>query len=189
MDTNRAYEVLRFPISVCPTWPREVIVHGGTSGFARWMTTVGGSRVLVADDDRAVRESLDRVLRYEGYQVDLACDGAEALRQAMTGDPDAVILDVLMPTMDGLQACRSLRMAGNEVPILLLTARDGVRHRVDGLDAGADDFIGKPFALEELLARLRALLRRGARARTDTLTYADVTLDRRGRRASRAGRP
>src|SRR5918998_1708121 len=113
MDTNRAYEVLRFPISVCPTWPREVIVHGGTSGFARWMTTVGGSRVLVADDDRAVRESLDRVLRYEGYQVDLACDGAEALRQAMTGDPDAVILDVLMPAMDGLQACRSLRRAGN----------------------------------------------------------------------------
>ncbi len=150
---------------------------------------MGGSRVLVADDDRAVRESLDRVLRYEGYQVDLACGGAEAVRQAMTGAPDAVILDVLMPGMDGLQACRSLRLAGNEVPILLLTARDGVRHRVDGLDAGADDFVGKPFALEELLARLRALLRRGAKARPDTVAYADVTLDRRSRRVVRAGRP
>ena len=148
-----------------------------------------GSRVLVADDDQAVRESLDRVLRYAGYQVELACDGTEALRRALTGGPDAVILDVLMPGMDGLQACRSLRRAGNEVPILLLTARDGVRQRVDGLDAGADDFVGKPFALDELLARLRALLRRGARTRPDTVTYAGLTLDRRNRRAMRDGRP
>ena len=154
---------------------------------------VTGLRVLVADDDRAVRESLDRALRFEGYRVDLAANGAEALVQAVTHRPDAIILDVLMPHVDGLQACRSLRMVGNQAPILLLTARDGVRDRVDGLDAGADDFVGKPFALEELLARLRALLRRGAQgpveSRPGTARYADVVLNRETRQAFRAGRP
>jgi two-component system response regulator MprA len=149
-------------------------------------------RVLVADDDPAVRQSLDRVLRYEGYQVGLAANGAEALVLAMTDPPDAVILDVLMPAMDGLQACRSLRVAGNRVPILLLTARDDVGHRVDGLDAGADDFVGKPFALEELLARLRALLRRSTQkateARLTTISYADVTLNRGTHQVYRNGR-
>ena len=142
--------------------------------------------MLVADADRAVRESLDRVLRHAGYRVDLAGDGAGALRLAMTGCPDAVLLDV---RMDGLRTCRSLRRSGNEVPIVLLTACDGVRHRVDGLDAGADDLVGKPFAVEELLARLRAVLRRGARTRRDLLGYADVVLDRTGRRVTRAGHP
>jgi len=150
---------------------------------------VTGLRVLVADDDQAVRESLDRVLRYEGYRVDLAADGAQALLQAMAHMPDAMILDVLMPTVDGLQACRSLRLAGNRVPILMLTARDGVRDRVNGLDAGADDFVGKPFALEELLARLRALLRRSAPGSSASVGYADVILDRGSRQAFRAGRP
>ncbi len=148
-----------------------------------------GVRVLVADDNRAVREALGRALRHEGYQVDLARDGAEALARARTHTPDAVILDVLMPVVDGLQACRSLRTAGHTVPILLLTSRDGVRGRTDGLDAGADDYVVKPFAPAELLARLRALLRRGARPaarpRSRVIGYADVTLDRETREVFR----
>ena len=156
------------------------------------MSKVTGLRVLVADDDRAVRESLDRALRFEGYLVDLAGNGAEAVLQAVTHQPDAIILDVLMPHVDGLEACRSLRMVGSRAPILIVTARDGVRERVDGLDAGADDFVGKPFALEELLARLRALLRRsapGAESGLGTVTYADVVLNPATRQAFRAGRP
>jgi two-component system response regulator MprA len=168
-------------------------LHSDTRTVRRGDEQVTGFRVLVADDDQAVRESLDRLLRYEGYEVDLAGDGAEALVQAMTHVPDAVILDVLMPAVDGFQACRSLRVAGNKVPILMLTARDGVRDRVDGLDAGADDFVGKPFALEELLARLRALLRRSVPApagpRPGTAVYADVVLNRDTRQVFRAGRP
>ena len=148
-------------------------------------------RVLVADDDPAVRMSLDHVLRCEGYRVDLAANGAEAVTQAMIHSPDVVILDVLMPMVSGLQACRSLRMAGNTKPILMLTVRDDIEHRVEALDAGADDFVGKPFALEELLARLRALLRRSlwtSDAPLVVLRYADVTLDRSTRQVARNGR-
>ena len=117
-------------------------------------------RILVVDDERAVRESLRRALALEGYEVDLAADGEEALELGRRGEPDTLILDVLMPGLDGLEVSRRLRRAGNKVPILMLTARDAVANRVEGLDAGADDYVTKPFALEELLARVRALLRR-----------------------------
>jgi len=117
-------------------------------------------RILVVDDDEAVRDSLGRTLRFEGYQVDTACDGRGALDAVRADEPDAVILDVNMPVLDGLEACRQLRAGGCMLPVLMLTARDSVGDRVAGLDAGADDYVVKPFALQELLARLRALLRR-----------------------------
>jgi two-component system response regulator MprA len=136
------------------------------------------ARLLVVDDDRAVRESLRRALALEGYDVDLAEDGADALARVAAATPDAIVLDVLMPDVDGLAVCRRLRDAGNRVPVLMLTARESVGDRVAGLDSGADDYVVKPFALEELLARLRALLRRGdAAAPGDTLSFADLTLD------------
>ena len=114
--------------------------------------------ILVVDDDRAVRESLARSLQYSGYEVDSAADGVEALAHLSGTHPDAVIMDVMMPRLDGLEATRMLRSNGNDVPILVLTARDAVDDRVDGLDAGADDYMVKPFALDELLARLRLSL-------------------------------
>ena len=118
-------------------------------------------KILVVDDEPAVRDSLRRALQLEGYDVELAGDGAEALeRIAGENSADAVVLDVSMPRLDGLEACRRLRRDGNSLPVLMLTARDAVSDRVAGLDAGADDYVVKPFALEELLARLRALLRR-----------------------------
>ena len=117
-------------------------------------------RVLVVDDDRAVRESLRRSLEFNGYAVTLAGDGAEALASIAGSPPDALVIDVMMPRLDGIETTRALRTAGNDLPILVLTARDSVGDRVEGLDAGADDYLTKPFALEELLARLRALLRR-----------------------------
>ena len=135
-------------------------------------------RILVVDDEAAVRESLERSLRFEGYEVVVvAGDGAEALERVRQDRPDAVVLDVLMPRLDGLEACRRLRARGDDLPLLLLTARDGVADRVNGLDVGADDYLVKPFALEELLARLRALLRRaGAGAGADgTLAFADLS--------------
>src|SRR5512146_80621 len=121
-------------------------------------------KILVVDDERAVRESLRRALELEGYEIELAGDGSEALSTLGRDEPqpDAVILDVLMPGVDGLEVCRRLREAGNHVPVLMLTARDEIENRVAGLDAGADDYVTKPFALEELLARVRALLRRTA---------------------------
>jgi len=139
-------------------------------------------RILVVDDDRAVRESLRRSLEFNGYQVDLAGDGAQALERVVADRPDAMILDVMMPRLDGLEVARRLRSTGDDLPILVLTARDTVSDRVSGLDAGADDYLPKPFALEELLARLRALLRRASReAQTppdaEQLTFADLTLD------------
>ena len=137
-------------------------------------------RVLVVDDDRAVRESLRRSLTFNGYEVQLASDGAEALIAVGTHQPDLVVMDVMMPRLDGLEATRSLRAAGNDVPILVLTARDAVGDRVAGLDAGADDYLTKPFALEELLARLRALLRRSGPATEDgeeLLSFADLTME------------
>ncbi len=117
-------------------------------------------RILVVDDDHAVRESLRRSLTFNGYDVDLAGDGMQALHAVATKRPDAIVLDVMMPRMDGLQTCRRLRAAGDDLPVLMLTAREAVSDRVAGLEAGADDYLPKPFALEELLARLRALLRR-----------------------------
>jgi two-component system response regulator MprA len=135
-------------------------------------------QILVVDDEPAVRDSLDRALRLEGYTVDLAADGAEALDALGGESPDAVVLDLMMPRVDGLEVCRRMRAAGDRTPVLVLTARDGVSDRVKGLDAGADDYLVKPFALDELLARLRALLRRsGAGAPGQTLRYSDLTLD------------
>ena len=119
-------------------------------------------RILVVDDDRAVRESLRRSLQFNGYQVETAGDGMQALESVTAARPDAMVLDVMMPRLDGLEVCRRLRSTGDDLPILVLTARDAVSDRVSGLDAGADDYLPKPFALEELLARLRALLRRAA---------------------------
>jgi two-component system, OmpR family, response regulator MprA len=170
-------------------------------------------RILVVDDDHAVRESLRRSLTFNGYEVELACDGVAALEAIGRRRPDAVILDVLMPRLDGVETCRRLRSSGEDLPVLVLTARDAVADRVAGLDAGADDYLPKPFALEELLARLRALLRRrpalvsgatspepeagpvekrvGERA---VLAFADLVLDpltrdvRRGRRDLRLTR-
>jgi two-component system, OmpR family, response regulator MprA len=136
--------------------------------------------VLVVDDDRAVRESLRRSLEFNGYAVALAADGAEALASISGSAPDVVVMDVMMPRLDGLEATRALRKAGNDVPILVLTARDAVGDRVEGLDAGADDYLTKPFALQELLARLRALLRRVVPhedAPDEVLTFADLSLD------------
>jgi two-component system response regulator MprA len=135
-------------------------------------------RVLVVDDERAVRESLDRALRLEGYDVELAAGGREALDRVSESQPDAILLDVMMPHIDGLEVCRRLRAASNRVPVLMLTARDAVSERVAGLDAGADDYVVKPFALEELFARLRALLRRAVpESNGHALRFADLTLD------------
>ena len=147
-------------------------------------------RVLVVDDDPAVRESLRRSLAFNGYQVELAADGEQALRAVADSRPDAVVLDVMMPKLDGLATCRALRAAGDDVPVLMLTARDEVADRVAGLDAGADDYLPKPFALEELLARLRALLRRvGAGDDGPVLRLADLTLDPASRDVTRGERP
>jgi two-component system, OmpR family, response regulator MprA len=150
-------------------------------------------RILVVDDEPAVRTSLARALRLDGYDVAFAADGRAAL-DAVSGEaPDAVVLDVLMPELDGLEVCRRLRAAGDRTPVLMLTARDQVRDRVGGLDAGADDYLVKPFALEELSARLRALLRRsdggdGAGAARELLTYADLALDVAAHEARRGER-
>ena len=145
-------------------------------------------KILVVDDERAVRESLRRALELQGYEVELASDGAEALaRLAADGQPDAVVLDILMPGVDGLEVCRQIRRRGNSVPVLMLTARDAVGDRVEGLDAGADDYLVKPFALEELLARIRALLRRAVPAADGVLHFADLELDTGTREVRRGG--
>ena len=145
-------------------------------------------KIFVVDDEPAVRESLRRALELEAYEVELAADGEEAIRQLEGNDqPDAVILDILMPGVDGLEVCRRLRSAGNEVPVLMLTARAEVDNRVAGLDAGADDYLPKPFALAELLARLRALLRRTGGDSTDALRFADLELEPGTREVRRAG--
>jgi two-component system response regulator MprA len=146
-------------------------------------------RILIVDDERAVRESLERALTLEGYRVELAEDGADALAQLRVGAPDAIVLDILMPNVDGLEVCRRLRAAGDRTPILMLTAREGVSERVAGLDAGADDYLVKPFALDELLARLRALLRRTGRGDDGgVLRFADLTLDPRTHEVRRGDR-
>ncbi|MET7994928.1 MULTISPECIES: response regulator transcription factor [unclassified Amycolatopsis] len=150
-------------------------------------------RILVVDDDRAVRESLRRSLEFNGYTVELASDGAQALETIIANRPDAMVLDVMMPRLDGLEVARRLRSTGDDLPILVLTARDTVSDRVSGLDAGADDYLPKPFALEELLARLRALLRRAVPdpqqgETSEVLSFADLTLDPGTREVRRGGR-
>src|ERR1700752_1425010 len=145
--------------------------------------------VLVADDDRAVREALERALQLHGYEVALPSDGDTTLTSVDTRTPDALVLDVMMPGLDGLDVTRRLRRQGNRVPILLLTARDAIGDRVEGLDAGADDYLPKPYDLEELLARVRALLRRSKpEAPGDVFRFSDLPLDLGSMDARRAGR-
>jgi two-component system, OmpR family, response regulator MprA len=150
-----------------------------------------GMQILVVDDEPAVRASLERALRLEGYDIKLAADGAEALAALERDDTDAVVLDVMMPGVDGLEVCRAMRRSGDRTPVLMLTARDAVSDRVAGLDAGADDYVVKPFALAELLARLRALLRRtqlDVADDADVVQLADLRLDAAARRAWRGAR-
>lgn len=146
------------------------------------------ARVLVAEDDKGVRDALDRALRFEGYDVALATDGARALELASEHPPDLYLLDVQMPHVDGLSVCRTLRHRGDRTPILILTARHEISDRVAGLDAGADDYLVKPFALDELFARVRALLRRSDDTLdSSALVVADLELDPASRRVARAG--
>ena len=156
-------------------------------------TATENPHVLVVDDDRAVRESLRRSLEFNGYAVTLASDGAEALASIAGRSPDALVIDVMMPRLDGIETTRALRTAGNDLPILVLTARDSVGDRVEGLDAGADDYLTKPFALEELLARLRAMLRRvhpptGDGLDEEILSFSDLSLNLATREVRRGDR-
>ncbi|ADJ47419.1 two-component system response regulator [Amycolatopsis mediterranei S699] len=155
-------------------------------------------RLLVVDDDPDVRDSLQRSLEFEGYEVDTAGDGAQALRLVLAASggarPDLTILDLMMPDVDGMETCRRLREAGDRMPVLMLTARDGLGDKVMGLDAGADDYLVKPFALEELLARVRALLKLNRRPPDDRpgmapREFEDLRLDPSSREVTRAGRP
>ncbi|MFI1678735.1 MULTISPECIES: response regulator transcription factor [unclassified Streptomyces] len=152
-------------------------------------------RILIVDDEPAVREALQRSLAFEGYGTEVAVDGADALEKAAAYRPDLVVLDIQMPRMDGLTAARRLRSGGSTTPILMLTARDTVGDRVTGLDAGADDYLVKPFELDELFARIRALLRRssyapgaGQAAEGDTLAFADLRMDLATREVTRGTR-
>jgi two-component system response regulator MprA len=145
-------------------------------------------KILVVDDERAVRESLRRALELEGYEIELADDGLAALEALeANGEPDAMILDILMPGLDGLEVARRLRRDGSRLPILMLTARVEVDDRVAGLDAGADDYVTKPFALDELLARVRALLRRSQEDGSERLSFGDLELDPGTREVTRGG--
>ena len=147
-------------------------------------------RLLVVDDDPSVREALELVLDLNGFGVATAADGGEAIRTLAVDRPDAVILDVLMPGLDGLEVCRRMRAIGDRTPVLMLTARAEVSERVAGLEAGADDYLVKPFASEELIARLRALLRRtGWEGNGETLRFEDLELDPRRARGAPHGRP
>ncbi len=148
-------------------------------------------RILVVDDEPAVRQALARALALERYDVALAADAAEALVLLAARGYDAIVLDVLMPNMSGLELCKRIRDAGDRTPVLMLTARDAIDDRVAGLDAGADDYLAKPFALRELMARVRALLRRGGGeddGSRETLAYADLTLDELGYEVRRGER-
>ncbi len=145
-------------------------------------------RILVVDDDLAVCRSIDRALRLEGYDVDTVASGGEALQAVASTSPDALVLDLQLPDLDGLAVCRRIREAGDDIPILMLTARHGIDDRVQGLDAGADDYLVKPFALEELLARLRALLRRRFESEGGVLRFGELTLDLASREAHRGAR-
>jgi two-component system response regulator MprA len=158
------------------------------------VTDAPATRILVAEDDRAVRESLVRALRLEGYTVAAAHNGAETLEALRQGEPDVLLLDVSMPVVDGLTVCRVIRSEGSRLPVLMLTARTETSDRVAGLDAGADDYLPKPYDLDELLARIRALLRRSgyedgdAEQPTGELALGDLRLDTSGRRAFRGDR-
>jgi two-component system response regulator MprA len=145
------------------------------------------SAVLIVEDDPDVRDALTRALRFEGYEVATASDGGKALAQIEVSEPDVIVLDVMMPFVDGLETCRRLRARGYGTPVLILTALGQVGDRVDGLDAGADDYMVKPFALDELLARLRALLRRSTGDVTPVLTASGVTMDVGTREVTRDG--
>ncbi len=150
---------------------------------------MSNGRLLLVEDDRGVRESLSRALQFEGYTVDTAPDGFVAIERVGSDPPDAIVLDVMMPRLDGLEVARRLRRNGVGLPILMLTARHEVTDRVAGLDAGADDYLVKPFALDELLARVRALLRRsGVTGGTDVLQLADLRIDPDARRVHRGDR-
>lgn len=157
-----------------------------------WMHYVG-MKILVVDDDQAVRDSLRRSLSFNGYTVTMAEDGEKALELITSDRPDLVVLDVMMPKMDGLDVCRELRSRGDDIPVLMLTARNSVSERVAGLDAGADDYLPKPFALEELLARVRSLLRRAAldpatSSESAVLSFEDLSLDPDTREVFRGSR-
>ncbi|MER6255739.1 response regulator transcription factor [Streptomyces sp. NPDC001584] len=164
----------------------------GSTGGTRGSGGTGRQRILVVDDEPEVRAAVEDGLAVEGYEVRGAPDGLAALSQVAAWEPDAVVLDVMMPVLDGLAVCRQLRALGDRTPVLVLTALDSVSERVDGLEAGADDYLVKPFALDELVARVRALLRRAAPGPAGTaaapLGFADLVLDpatRTGRRGSR----
>jgi two-component system response regulator MprA len=147
------------------------------------------TRLLVIEDDRAVRQALERALSFDGYAVSTANDGSEGLAKVLDEQPAAIVLDVMMPHVDGLEVCRRLRARGDTTPILVLTARDTVGDRVAGLDAGADDYLVKPFALDELLARIRALLRRSSASTTEVYRVADLEVNVATREVTRGGEP
>jgi len=144
-------------------------------------------KILIIEDDEAILKVLHRVLSYEGYEIFKALNGQQGLNSARENHPDLVILDIMLPGMDGLEVCRRLRLGGT-IPILMLTAKDTIQDRVTGLDAGADDYLVKPFEVDELLARLRALLRRTQSDRQPILNFSDLTLDTNTRQAYRKGR-
>lgn len=161
----------------------------GSSTFVGMSQSPDPITLLLAEDDKSVREALGRALKFEGYDVHAVSDGAQALEALMTLEPEVIVLDVMMPSVDGLTACRRIREKGIRTPVLMLTARHDVKDRVAGLDAGADDYLVKPFDLEELLARLRALVRRGTvvEADTEVLEVADMVLDLARREVRRGG--
>jgi two-component system, OmpR family, response regulator MprA len=150
--------------------------------------SAAASRILVVEDDAAVREALQRALSFEGYEIDTATDGAVALSAIRANAIDLVVLDVMMPHLDGIETCRRIRASGNTVPILMVTAKGAVGDRVDGLDAGADDYLTKPFALDELLARVRALLRRAGGDVSSVIGFGDLMIDPAARTATRGKR-
>src|SRR5882757_5857680 len=177
------------PVGPQPTSEVPDTMSPGDSGEAP-------ARILIVDDEPAVREALRRTLAFEGYETALAADGVAALERTESFRPDAIVLDVLMPRMDGLTTARRLRSTGVTTPILMLTARDTVGDRVTGLDAGADDYLVKPFELDELLARLRALLRRssyasaagsGGAEQDHALSFGDLRMDTTTREVTRSG--
>jgi len=150
---------------------------------------MNAASVLIVEDDPNVRTALERALTYEGYDVVAAEDGGRGLEAVSQHPPDVIVLDVMMPFVDGLEMCRRLRARGDETPILMLTALGEVSDRVDGLDAGADDYLVKPFALEELLARIRSLLRRASGDVSEILSFIDLEMNRATRTVTRAGEP
>jgi len=152
-------------------------------------TDSSGRRILLIEDERKIADFIRRGLTLEGYQVQVAYDGESGLDAAVEQRPDLIILDIMLPAIDGIEVCKALRDAGFDMPILMLTARDAVRDRVAGLDAGADDYLVKPFAFDELLARIRALLRRRVAAEEEVLQFADLTLRPATREVTRGGRP